>query len=202
MVEATAPTTTQTQKRAIMPDQYLTRVKDAHTSAQLLHGRLATWQEAAINPIIFEKIRENECSVSVDPKGLSRHGWYRIIRRNDGTTIYNAISAWNALDFYTDENWKDVLHVTRGAIKAAKQGRPISLSYKNRFDDDGNGHIVAKDAPNTFAKVAIIKTESAPKTLLQPEKLLRAGATTSTNATPAAVTFGNGNIQLRNISEA
>lgn len=117
-------------KQAFVPEQQLSRVRDARETAKsLLEGThpLATSKEVIMSVDEIAKAKEGGYALAMDPKGLPKTaGWHQIIR-NDNEVTYSAIDETAARELMAAERYNEVLFVQESALNAEKEGNPSAL---------------------------------------------------------------------------
>ncbi len=137
-------------------------VKDARDTAISLGGTLAAFDEVVGDLKTIEKMKKDGDVLAVDSTGMPKETrWHQIIR-NGGKATFKRISGGEAVNKYADRyDGKDVVYVKKSALKAAKEGRPVTLKYIDYMINSEDGwerqYLCAYDDPDINAIVPLAR---------------------------------------------
>lgn len=173
-VRSEAPVQDVARNGVYVPEQSRKPVKDAYDTAKKLGGILATFNETIRDLRALKNASDSyvfNYMLAVNPKGLPREaGCYRVERTDE--VKYIPISKDEAEILIFNGRLYDVLYVTETAVNAAKEGRPIALGFKFRFQWIQG--ISVNDLPDEDAQVALSRQVVPQANAAQAELLRKA----------------------------
>lgn len=161
--------------RAIIPDQYPTKARDARNTAKRLGNELTSKEKSGksyelatildtMGVQTLKKAKHGGFLLAVDSKSLEdkTEGFYLVVREQDKIYIKTATKA-EVQELMSKDKWHDLLYIDQSAIDAAKDNnRPVVLSCYGKY----GRHLYAADWPDYGVKVPLVEAK--------PEELLRA----------------------------
>lgn len=125
------------EQQAIVPKQAFTHVRRAHETARLLGGSLASFDAVTLSVQELRRAKKGSYLLAADPENLPKKtGWYRVERDSDHNTVtFVPITETEAGAIIRAGRAYDVLFVSKRAVNAAKEKRPVGLAVSYDYGD-------------------------------------------------------------------